>query len=279
MKTAKEINNTILKTYRKDIWSKFMKAITTYDLLQEHDHIAVCISGGKDSMLLAKCFQLLQRFSKIDFLVSYVVMDPGYSKKNRQKIIHNAKYLDIPIHIFNSDIFDSVVNLEKNPCYVCARMRRGYLYHFAQTLGCNKIALGHHFDDVIETNVMNLFYAGEIRTMMPKLYAKNFIGMQLIRPFYLIQEKDIIRWQEHLHLDFLLCACKFTSNLELDRKEQNSKRKEVKQWIQKYSEMNPFLKRNIFKSMSNVNTDKVLRYYNDEEEVSFLDTYDHIKKD
>lgn len=269
----KEMNNSLLKTYRKDVFSKFMKAIRDYKLIEEHDVIAVCISGGKDSMIMAKCFQLLARFSAIPFEVKYLVMDPGYSPANREMIVHNAKRLEIPIEIFDSKIFESVEHIEKNPCYLCARMRRGYLYRFAKELGCNKIALGHHYDDVIETTLMNLFYAGEVRTMMPKLHATNFKGMQLIRPLYLVREDDILAWKDYVGMEFLQCACRFTEDIEKADHEHSSKRKEVKQLVKELHQTNPYIESNIFHSMSNVNLDKVLAYYDDEHEVSFLDTY------
>lgn len=272
--SKKEMDNSLLKTYRKGIFAKFMKAVRDYELIQENDSIAVCISGGKDSMVMAKCFQLLSRFSKTPFTVKYLVMDPGYSMINRQQIENNAASLDIPIEIVDSNIFESVEHIEKNPCYLCARMRRGHLYQFAKERGCNKIALGHHYDDVIETNIMNIFYAGEIRTMMPKLHATNFKGMELIRPLYLVREEDILLWKQFIEMEFLQCACRFTEDIEKAEYEHSSKRKEIKQLIKDYSKINPFLESNIFHSMSNVNLDKVLAYYDDEKEVSFLDIYD-----
>lgn len=265
------IENSLLKTYRKDIFSKFMKGLSEYDLIQPNDKIAVCISGGKDSMLLALCFSILSRFTTIPFDVEYIVMDPGYHPDNLQLIKDNAKTLHIPIRIYESKIFDAVVNIEKNPCYLCARMRRGHLYHYAQSLGCNKIALGHHYDDVIETALMSMFYAGEIRTMMPKLHAKNYEGMELIRPLYLVKEEAIISWKNYNNLEFLLCACKFTAENSCEVK--TSKRAEMKAFLKSYKQINPFIDSNIFHSMSNVNIDKVIRYYNDDKEVSFLDTY------
>lgn len=267
----KDLENSILKTYRKDIFSKFMKAIRDYELIQEGDKIAVCISGGKDSMLMAKCFAMLEKFSKVPFEVKFLVMDPGYKKENLEKIKKNAEFLGIDIQIFTSQIFEVVEGIEKHPCYLCARMRRGHLYHFAQELGCNKIALGHHYDDVIETTLMNMFYAGEIRTMMPKLHATNFENMQLIRPLFLVKEEAIIRWRDHHHLDFLQCACRFTEDAE--REASVSKRKEVKELIKTYKQINPFLDANIFRSVSNVNLDKVIEYYDDDKRVNFLENY------
>lgn len=267
------IENSILKTYRKQIFSKFMKAIREYDLIQANDVIAVCISGGKDSMLLAKCFDILSHFTTTPFQVKYLVMDPGYEKKNLDLIQANAKKLHLPIQIFRSQIFETVENIDKNPCYLCARMRRGYLYRFAKEMGCNKIALGHHYDDVIETIVMNMFYAGEIRTMMPKLHSKNFTGMELIRPLYFVKEEDILAWKVYNELEFLQCACHFTKENDNNHKESTSKRKEIKEMIATYKQVNPFIDSNIFHSVGNVNLDKVIGYYNDEEEVSFLDLY------
>lgn len=268
------IENSILKTYRKQIFSKFMKAIRDYDLIQENDVIAVCISGGKDSMLMAKCFDILSRFTTTPFEVKYLVMDPGYHESNLEMIKENAKKLNLPIQIFSSQIFETVENIDKNPCYLCARMRRGYLYRFAQELGCNKIALGHHYDDVIETIVMNMFYAGEIRTMMPKLHSQNFEGMELIRPLYLMKEEDILHWKVYNELEFLQCACRFTADNDDNAKESTSKRKEIKELIAHYKKINPFIDSNIFHSVSNVNLDKVIAYYDDEKEVNFLDLYD-----
>ena len=267
------IENSILKTYRKQIFSKFMKAISEYELIQENDVIAVCISGGKDSMLMAKCFDILSRFTAIPFEVKYLEMDPGYQDNNLEMIKENAKKLKLPIQIFNSQIFEVVENIDKNPCYLCARMRRGYLYRFAKELGCNKIALGHHYDDVIETILMNVFYAGEVRTMMPKLHSQNFEGMELIRPLYLVKEEDILHWKVYNELEFLQCACRFTADNDDHRKESTSKRKEIKELIAKYKKINPYIDSNIFHSVSNVNLDKVIAYYDDEKEVSFLDSY------
>lgn len=275
MKTNKEIEHSIVKTHRKFIWSPFMKAITQYHLIEENDCIAVCISGGKDSMLMAKCFQILARFSKTPFTVKYLVMNPGYNEENLQKIKDNANLLEIPITIHNSEIFDVVHEMEKSPCYLCARMRRGYLYRFAKELGCNKIALGHHFDDVIETILMNIFYSGEVRTMMPKLHSKNFEGMELIRPLYLVKERDVIRWKNTNELNFLQCACRFTEQVEAQKemKVKTSKRDEIKKLIDDYRQVNPFIEQNIFRSVENVNLDKVIEYYDDENRVNFQTKY------
>lgn len=277
---VKEIERSIIKKYRGEIWSPFMKALSEYDLIQENDCIAVCISGGKDSMLLAKCFQILSRFSKVAFTVKFLVMNPGYNAENLEKIKENAKHLDIPITIKSTEIFDVVHGMEKNACYVCARMRRGYLYRFAKEMGCNKIALGHHFDDVIETVMLNIFYAGEIRTMMPKLHSDNFEGMELIRPLYKVKEKDIIRWMEYAELSFLQCACRFTEVIEKEKgqKEKTSKRDEVKQLIKEYRKLNLDADNNIFRSMNNVNLDKVVSYKINNERVHFLDHYNDEEK-
>ena len=211
-KYCKDVEQSIRKKFRKTIWCKFTKAINEYDLVKEGDCIAVCISGGKDSMLMAKLFQELKLHNKFDFTVKFLVMDPGYNKVNRSLIEENAGKLNVPIEIFQSDIFDSVFNIEKSPCYICARMRRGHLYAFARELGCNKIALGHHYDDVIETILMGMLYGAQIQTMMPKLHSTNFEGMELIRPMYLIREDDIKAWRDYNGLTFLQCACKFTEN-------------------------------------------------------------------
>lgn len=274
----KKIERSLQKKYRKEIWSKFMKAITIYELIEPDDKIAVCISGGKDSMLMAKCFDILSRFTTIPFSVEYLVMNPGYQRVNLELIKHNAQRLGIKINIKDAPIFDYVTTLEGGPCYLCARMRRGYLYRYAKELGCNKIALGHHFDDVIETIVMNMFYAGEIKTMMPKLHATNFKGMQLIRPLYLVKEEDIIHWKNYNELDFLNCACKFTEDLTYNPEKTSSKRKEIKAFIAEYKKINPWIDSNIFNSISNVNLDKVIEYYSDDTgRVNFGQNY--TKKD
>ncbi len=278
---VKEMERSIIKKFRGEIWSPFMRALSDYDLIQPNDVIAVCISGGKDSMLLAKCFQILSRFSKVPFTAKFLVMDPGYNDRNLQKIKDNAAILGIPITIRNTEIFDVVHGMEKNACYVCARMRRGYLYRFAKEMGCNKIALGHHFDDVIETVLLNIFYAGEIRTMMPKLHSDNFEGMELIRPLYKVKEKNILRWVEYCDLSFLQCACRFTEIIEQEKgiDKKTSKRDEVKQLIKEYRKLNPDADNNIFRSMSNVNTDKVIAYKVKNEKISFLDHYEEWERD
>lgn len=273
MEKYKEIERSIIKKYRKYIWSKFIKAISEYELVKEDDNIMVCISGGKDSFLMAKCFQELKRHGKYPFNVHYVVMDPGYTKKNLEQIKENAKILNIDIEIFKSDIFEVVDKIaDDSPCYLCARMRRGFLYSKAASLGCNKIALGHHFDDVIETTLLSIFYGSEVKTMMPKLKSDNFPGLELIRPMYLIKEESIISWAKTNNLTFLNCACKFTENNNL---EQNSKRKEIKEQIKKLKEVNPNIDRNIFKSLDNINLNCVLGYTKNKEKHSFLETYDN----
>ena len=234
MEKYKEIERSIIKKYRKQIWSRFITAINDYQLVQEGDKIAVCISGGKDSMLLAKCMQELQRHGKVKFDLEFLVMDPGYNPMNRQIIIDNAEYLNIPIKIFNTDIYDIVAGVADSPCYLCARMRRGYLYKNAQELGCNKIALGHHFDDVIETILMSMLYGGQIQTMMPKLHSTNFKGMELIRPLYLVKEADILAWKRHHDLKFIQCACRLTENCLLGDSGGGSKRQEMKALIKKF---------------------------------------------
>ena len=273
MEKYKEIERSIIKKYRKYIWSKFIKAISEYELVKEGDNIMVCISGGKDSFLMAKCFQELKRHGKYPFNVHYVVMDPGYTEKNLDQIKENAKILNIDIEIFKSDIFEVVDKIaDDSPCYLCARMRRGFLYSKAASLGCNKIALGHHFDDVIETTLLSIFYGSEVKTMMPKLKSDNFPGLELIRPMYLIKEESIIAWAKTNNLTFLNCACKFTENNNL---EQNSKRKEIKELIKKLKEINPNIDRNIFKSLDNINLNCILGYTKNKENHSFLENYDN----
>ena len=266
---------SIRKKFRKSIWCKFTKAINRYELVKEGDRIAVCISGGKDSMLMAKLFQELKLHNKFPFEVKFLVMDPGYSPANRTVITENARKLNIPITIFESDIFDSVYNVEKSPCYLCARMRRGHLYHYAKELGCNKIALGHHYDDVIETILMSMLYGAQVQTMMPKLHSTNFEGMELIRPLYLVREDDIKAWRDYNDLHFIQCACKFTDTCTTcDNEENRSKRVEVKELIKEMKKTNPFVETNIFKSVENVHVDAVVAYKLDGVRHSFLDDYD-----
>jgi tRNA(Ile)-lysidine synthase TilS/MesJ/rhodanese-related sulfurtransferase len=275
--TAKDVELSIRKKFRKSIWCRFTKAINQYELVKPGDCIAVCISGGKDSMLMAKLFQELKLHNKFDFTVKFLVMDPGYSPANRKVIEENAKKLDIPVTIFESDIFDSVFNVEKNPCYLCARMRRGYLYSFAKELGCNKIALGHHYDDVIETILMGMLYGAQVQTMMPKLHSTNFEGMELIRPLYLVREDDIKAWRDYNDLHFIQCACKFTDTCTTCNNENRSKRVEVKELIAEMKKTNPFVESNIFKSVENVNLSTVVAYKQDGVRHHFLDTYDCSK--
>ena len=271
-----EVELSIRKKFKKSVWCKFTKAINEYELVKEGDRIAVCISGGKDSMLMAKLFQELKRHDKFPFEVEFLVMDPGYSPENRRVIEENARSLSIPIHIFESDIFDSVYNIEKNPCYICARMRRGYLYSHAKALGCNKIALGHHFDDVIETILMGMLYGGQVQTMMPKLHSSNFEGMELIRPLYLVREADIKHWRDYNKLHFIQCACKFTDTCTTCAPDSRSvsKRLEVKNLIAELKKVNPQVEKNIFRSVENVNVNTVIAYKDDEGIHRFLDTYD-----
>lgn len=269
-----EIERSINKKFHKSIWSRFVGAITDYNLVEPGDKIAVCISGGKDSMLMAKLFQLLKRHNKFPFELVFLVMDPGYTDKNRAQIEMNAKRLGIPITIFESTIFDSVYNIEKSPCYLCARMRRGYLYNNAKQLGCNKIALGHHYDDVIETILMGMLYGGQVQTMMPKLHSTNFEGMELIRPMYLIHEQDIIHWRDYNKLEFLQCACRFTEECaSMENEQTKSKRQEIKQLIATLKKVNPQVEQNIFKSVENVNLSTVIAYKQNDVKHHFLDTY------
>lgn len=270
----KEIERSIIKKYRKEIWSKFVKAVQDYELIKENDKIMVCISGGKDSFLLAKCIEELIRHGKFPFEAKYVVMDPGYSDKHKMEIMETARVLNIDIEIFKSDIFDSVINMEAaSPCYMCARMRRGCLYNKAKELGCNKIALGHHFNDVIETTLLSMFYGSEVKTMLPKLHSDNFPGLELIRPLYLVKEESIISWMKSNDLRFINCACRLTENIS-DIDKINSKRKEIKNLINDLKKINPSVDLNIFKSMDNVNCDGVLTYKIDGVKHSFLDDYD-----
>lgn len=266
------VERSIIKKYRKTIWNKFIGGIKDYQLIAEHDKIAVCISGGKDSMLLAKCMQHLQKYSDFAFDVEYLVMDPGYAPENRQQIVQNAELLQIPIHIFDSPIFTVVDNIEQSPCYLCARMRRGYLYKYAKSLGCNKIALGHHFDDVVETILMSTLYAGEYKTMMPKLHSTNFPGMELIRPLYLVKESEIINWKNYNDLTFLQCACRFTSSADMIA---DSKRQFVKRLIRELKQDSPNIDKNIFASVHNVNLETVIGYRNSDTDTihSFLERY------
>ena len=269
-----EIERSIIKKFRKDIWSKFIKAISDYELIKENDNIMVCISGGKDSFLLAKCIQELIKHGKFPFTAHYVVMDPGYNKVNRQLIEKNAKLLNVPIEIFETNIFDVTAKVEGNPCYLCARMRRGYLYSKAKELGCNKIALGHHFDDVFETTLLSMFYGSEIKTMMPKLHSDNFEGLELIRPLYLIKESAVLAWKKYNELTFINCACRFTENCSIVD-DGTSKRKEMKNLVNNLRKINPSIDNNIFTSMNNINLNCVLGTKKDGKYTSFLDNYDN----
>lgn len=273
MERYQEIERSIIKKFRKEIWRMFTKSVNDYHLIEENDNIMVCISGGKDSFLLAKCIEELQRHGKIKFNAHYVSMNPGYNKVNEEKILENAKTLNIQLETFKSDIFEVAHKLNpENPCYLCARMRRGHLYNKAKELGCNKIALGHHFDDVIETTLLSMFYGAEIKTMMPKLHSENFKGLELIRPMYYIKEQDIIHWSKFNNLTFLNCACKMTQENTID--EDKSKRREIKRLIQDLRKINPYIDYNIFKSMENINLTQILGYKKDEEKYFFLDDYD-----
>lgn len=268
---CREIERSIQKKFRKEIWRKFTKAINEYDLIQENDRIAVCISGGKDSMLMAKLFQELERQSKIPFEVVFLVMNPGYNDINYETILSNARLLKVPVKVFKTEIFNIVAGEGDSPCYLCARMRRGYLYSKAQELGCNKIALGHHFDDVIETILMGMLYGGQVQTMMPKLHSTNFEGMELIRPMYLIREADIIHWKNYNALTFIQCACRLTEGLAIGL--ESSKRSETKELIRKLSETDPVIAKNIFRSVENVNLSTIIAYKQDGKVHHFLDDY------
>ncbi len=275
MNKNQELEHSIITGYRKKIWRPLMKAVREFELVNENDKIAVCISGGKDSFLLAKCMQELKKHGKYDFQLEFIVMDPGYLPKNRKLIEDNAKLLEIPIHIFETDIFNIVHDIKDSPCYLCARMRRGNLYHFAKSLGCNKIALGHHFDDVVETILLSQLYGGEYKTMMPKLKSTNFEGMELIRPLYYVREKDIISLMKSHELQFLNCACRFTE--EVNNKEQTSKRKEIKELLEVLRKKNPNVDNNLMKSTFHVNLNTILGYSDNTHTYFFLDDYDQKK--
>lgn len=275
MERYQEIERSIIKKYRKTIWRPFIRGIQDYDMIHEGDKIAVCISGGKDSMLLAKLLQELLRHGKYPFELVFLVMDPGYHPANRRRIEDNARLLNVPITVFTSDIFNIVVDIRENPCYLCARMRRGFLYAHAKELGCNKIALGHHFDDVIETILMGMLYGGQMQTMMPKLHSTNFAGMELIRPMYLVHEEAILDWVRYHDLHFLQCACRFTEQYEVDEQgANNSKRQEMKELITHFRKISPVIEKNIFRSVENVNLNTIISYHQGEEYHHFLDDYD-----
>ena len=271
MEIQSQYELSLTKKFGKVIWSKFLKGIKTYELIQPNDKIAVCISGGKDSMLMAMCMKRLVKYSEIPFEVVFLVMDPGYHEINRQKIIDNAALLDIPIKVFDTSIYDAVAKVDDHPCYLCARMRRGYLYKTAQELGCNKIALGHHFDDVIETILMGMLYGSQVQTMMPKIHSENYPGMQLIRPLYLVREADIIHWKQYHDLQFIQCACRFTENCTMcDNGGGGSKRQEIKALLKQLRAVNPAIDMNIFRSVENVNLRTIISYHDGKEYHHFL---------
>ena len=278
------IERSIIKEFRRGIWRPFVRGLQDYEMIQDGDRIAVCISGGKDSMLMAKCLQQLKRQSETKFDLEFIVMDPGYHPDNRSLIEKNAALMNIPIRIFDSDIFDIVVDVDQSPCYLCARMRRGYLYDHAKQLGCNKIALGHHFDDVVETILMGILYGGQINTMMPKLHSTNFEGMELIRPLYYVKEEDILAWKDHNHLHFQQCACRFTEQTarELEARGikgdaadviHTSKRQEMKELIASFRKVTPFIDSNIMKSVENINLDACIGYVKDGVRHHFMEKY------
>lgn len=275
---CKDVELSIRKKFRKSIWCKFTKAINQYELVKPGDRIAVCISGGKDSMLMAKLFQELLKHGKANFELVFLVMNPGYNEDNWKIIQDNAKVLGIPLTVFETQIFDTVADIDKNPCYLCARMRRGYLYSHAKELGCNKIALGHHFDDVIETILMGMFYGGKVETMMPKLHSQNFEGMELIRPMYLIKEDDIIAWRDYNQLNFIQCACRFTENCVSCGGGRGSKRDEMKELIREFRKQGDIIEKNIFRSVHNVNLRTIIGYHKDDMEYNFLDDYNERGK-
>ena len=275
LETYQKIERSIIKKFRKQLWTPFIVAVKRYELIQAGDKIAVCISGGKDSMLMAKLMQELQRHSKVHFETVFLLMDPGYNEINRRKIEQNAALLNVPITIFETDVFDVANSSEHNPCYLCARMRRGYLYSKAKELGCNKIALGHHFNDVIETTVMAMFYGAQLQAMLPKLHSSNFEGMELIRPMYCIHEDDIIRWKNAHELEFIQCACRFTENCTMcDNGGGGSKRQEVKQLLKRLKKDNPDIEKSIFNSIHSVCLDTMPGWKTKGEEHSFLENYD-----
>ena len=276
---AKDIERSIIKKFRKSIWCRFTRAINEYELIKDGDKIAVCISGGKDSMLMAKLFQELLRHGRKNFDVIFLVMNPGYNQINYETIVNNAKLLEVPITVFQSEIFDIVAGEGNSPCYLCARMRRGYLYSKAKELGCNKIALGHHYDDVIETILMGMLYGGQMQTMMPKLHSTNFEGMELIRPLYLVREADIIHWARYNDLHFIQCACRFTENCaSCGGTEKGSKRAEIKELIRQLAAKDPVIENNIFRSVENVNLNTVIAYKKDGVKHHFLDSYEEGKE-
>ena len=272
---AQLVERSLMKRFRKSIWTKFILALKRYKLVEEGDKIAVCVSGGKDSMLLAKLMQQLKKISEVNFEVVYICMNPGYNEKNLKQIENNAKMLEIPLYIFESNIFDSVVNIEKSPCYLCARMRRGYLYNEAQKLGCNKIALAHHFNDVIETTLMGMFYGAQLQAMPPKLRSKNFEGMELIRPLYYVEEKDILAWKEYNDLRFLQCACRFTEKAEIEDEISPSARLNIKNLIKELKMKIPDIENHIFKSIHNCNVDNMVGWKYKGKNYDFNEVYEN----
>ena len=275
MEKCREAERSIITTYRKSIWRKFLEGVEKYKMIKEGDRIAVCISGGKDSMLMAKCMQEYQRHGDNHFDAEYIVMDPGYNAENRRRIIENASTLNIPVRIFNTDVFSSVENVHRNPCSLCARMRRGCLYSEAKRLGCNKIALGHHFDDVIETILMGMLYGAQIQTMMPKLRSSAHEGMELIRPMYMIKEKNIIAWAKRHELKFIQCACRFSESCTVtDDGISSSKRQEMKELIKKFRQTSPYIDMNIFNSVQDINLKTIIGYHDEKKNYNFMDNYD-----
>lgn len=272
---AQEVERSIIKTYRKEIWNPFVEAVKNYKLIAPGDSIAVCISGGKDSMLLAKCMQQLRRFSDFPFDLKFICMDPGYNAANRHQIAYNAERLEIPLEFFETNIFDVTVSVERNPCYLCARMRRGHLYSIAKNLGCNKIALGHHLSDVIETTLLGMFYGSQLQAMLPRLKSTNFEGMELIRPLYCVNEADILRWKQHNGLEFIQCACRFVD--EYSHSEDGigtSKRQEIKALIRELKKTNPDVEHNLFMSIHNLKLDTFVGYKQEGTEHSFLEQFE-----
>ena len=279
MDACQTIERSIIKKYRKQLWTPFIVAVKRYELIQAGDKIAVCISGGKDSMLMAKLMQELQRHSEVPYELEFLVMDPGYNEVNRQKIESNAALMNIPITVFETNIFDVANQTEKNPCYLCARMRRGHLYKKAQQLGCNKIALGHHFNDVIETTVMSMFYGSQLQAMPPKLHSTNFPGMMLIRPLYCIREEDILAWCRYNHLEFIQCACRMTESMTVSAcGSSSSKRQETKLLLRQLSKTNPNIENSIFRSIHAVALDTMPGFKTEGQEHSFLERFDRIQE-
>ena len=279
MERYEEIEASITKRFRKEIWKMFVKGISEYEMIQDGDKIAVCISGGKDSMLMAKCFQEIKKHRKMNFDLEFIVMNPGYNELNKQKIIDNSKLLNVPINMFETDIFTRVLHIENNPCYICARMRRGYLYEKAKELGCNKIALGHHFNDVFETFLMGMFYGSQMQTMMPKVCSTSHPGMELIRPLYFVKEDDIIAWAKYNDLEFIQCACKFTEEYAMSQNPGDvSKREEMKLLIKEMKKNYDKIDINIFNSVQNVNLDTIISYRKGDEYHHFLDDYGNKKE-